>query len=411
METMFAVLLMTVALERAQVHHLGTAGLFGILSTMAHPDDALLYAGLGAALLLDATLRRRLWRYAVPFVIVYLPYFLWRWHYYGDFFPNTYYAKNGDLTYWRQGFIYLAVCGLGTGLATLAPLAGYALWRHPRDLLSRFAFCGIGPYVLYVVRLGGDFMYARLLVPVLVVAALLAQRGIEDILPRSRRALAWSAAALLGLAAVPVHVVKPRDVRWFIADERSWYTVTSVWPEVEFENPGLEERGLALREIEQRGSVVVAEPSIGIVGWVSDAPLLDICGLTDRATAHLPTLARGRPGHEKYAETAYVRSRQVDLSREPLYDAHHKAQTLVRIGHVQFYLREYEPALIALLKAVPGATEPKIASHIDDYIRRASLSRPDSLVEDIRFYEQFYFDVNSDPERHARLLALLSQPS
>ena len=39
--------------------------------------------------------------FSIPFII----YFLWRWNYYGQFFPNTYYLKAGNFTYAYQSYI------------------------------------------------------------------------------------------------------------------------------------------------------------------------------------------------------------------------------------------------------------------------------------------------------------------
>ncbi len=411
METMFATLLMTAALERALLGYLGAAGFLGILSVMAHPDHSVLYAGLGLALAFDTGARRQLWRYGAAFVLLYLPYFAWRWHYYGDFFPNTYYTKNGDLTYWRQGLTYLAVCGLGTGLVTMAPVIAYALWRHRRELLARYALFALVPYLVYVAKIGGDFMYARLIIPVLAVAALLAEQGLADLVTR-RRPARWLAAGLLGLAAVPVYLIPPREFRWYIADERTLYSISDVWPEIIHDDVRLQERAQALKAIaEVDSSLLVAELNIGLTGWESNLRMVDILGLTDRTLAHRPTAERGRPGHEKLADPSYLFSRHVDLSFEALYSPHHEIQTLVAVGNTPFYLRQYDPRIVSLLKQVPGSRGPDMGAMIDEYIRQARLVRPAELEDDIQFFEQFYFSANPDPRRQFQLAGLRGKPT
>src|SRR5207247_2357020 len=43
----------------------------------------------------------------LPFAGVFLPYFLWRWNYYGWLLPNSFYAKTGgDLYQQLRGFFY-----------------------------------------------------------------------------------------------------------------------------------------------------------------------------------------------------------------------------------------------------------------------------------------------------------------
>ena len=59
---------------------------------------------------------------ALPFVVLYVPYFAWRWSYYGDFFPNTYYAKSANLWYFSQGGRYLLISGFSSGLWVARPV-------------------------------------------------------------------------------------------------------------------------------------------------------------------------------------------------------------------------------------------------------------------------------------------------
>ena len=84
LETMFASLLAAIGVERALRGAPLSAGAAGIAATLAHPDHGILYAALGLAIFLDPVGRRGLWRYALPFLLVYLPYFAWRWSYYGE---------------------------------------------------------------------------------------------------------------------------------------------------------------------------------------------------------------------------------------------------------------------------------------------------------------------------------------
>ena len=75
----------------------------------------------------DAERRQKLVRYAVPFVVIYVPYYAWRILYYGDFFPYTYYAKSADQSYFEQGGVYIVGFLIGSGF--LLALPGH---RHTR---------------------------------------------------------------------------------------------------------------------------------------------------------------------------------------------------------------------------------------------------------------------------------------
>ena len=80
--------------------------------------------------------RRLDWReltYLVaPFAILVTAHFLFRYGYYGEWLPNTYYAKHVRPWY-ESGFRYLWAAALETGLYLLLPLAWVALrerWRR-----------------------------------------------------------------------------------------------------------------------------------------------------------------------------------------------------------------------------------------------------------------------------------------
>ena len=86
--------------------HFAVAGLALILATMTRPDGAVFYACAGGIVLVLARRLQR-WRlllsFAAPFLLVYLPYFVWKWSYYGYPLPNTFYAKSASQPFVDQG--------------------------------------------------------------------------------------------------------------------------------------------------------------------------------------------------------------------------------------------------------------------------------------------------------------------
>lgn len=411
METMFTTLLVTLALERAMHRRAGQAGAAGIAAVMAHPDLSILYAGLGAALVLDRQLRRQWWRYGIPFICVYVPYYLWRWHYYGDFFPNTYYAKSGDLTYFRQGVLFLTASGLQTGAYVLAPLAAFSCWRHRDDLISRHAMISLPLYFFYLGKIGGDFMLGRLFVPVMPLLALLAERGVRDLLQDGRRVIAGGSLAALAVVAAPVHLFDPKVLVYGIADERTFYGMISLSP---FHADGLHTRNAELIREGLAGTGVkplLAIGNIGILGYLTELPIIDTIGLTDRTVAHQPLKERGRPGHEKHATPEYLRSRGVVLTDSPLYDVRHAPLTSLRMNGVSMYLGRYDSTLLHALRGRPDVEYLAFDKYLDQYLEKTApgLARAE-LESDVQFFEDYYFSCNDDPARKARVEALQAQP-
>jgi arabinofuranosyltransferase len=149
--------------------------------------------------------------------------------YYGVPFPNTAYAKLGTglsaLDLGRQGLAYLAdsVRRDPLTLAAVAAALGLAGWR--REARGLAVGAGVLLYLLYVVKIGGDFMSGRFLAaPVLGATVLLATARV------SPQAGAAALAGVLALGALPAAspLLSGADYRntalWHgIADERGYY--------------------------------------------------------------------------------------------------------------------------------------------------------------------------------------------
>lgn len=120
------------------------------------------------------------WRAAVvlvvPFGVLVASHYLFRYCYYGEWLPNTYYAKYMHPWY-DMGIRYLAAAVVETGLYLLLPLTILALgreWWARRDLTYALPLLCIGLHMTHVARIGGDhFEYRPLDVywPLLAVPA------------------------------------------------------------------------------------------------------------------------------------------------------------------------------------------------------------------------------------------------
>ena len=100
---------------------------------------------------------------AVPFVVVVAGHYLFRYSYYGEWLPNTYYAKHVRPWY-EAGFRYLGAAALETGLYLLLPLAVVSLvkgWRGRRCLTYALPLLCIVSHAAYIARIGGDHFEYR----------------------------------------------------------------------------------------------------------------------------------------------------------------------------------------------------------------------------------------------------------
>jgi hypothetical protein len=246
---------------------------------------------------------RRLLEFCAPFALVFVPFWLIRWKLYGEFFPNTYYAKSGGSTYVEQGRVYLTHFLATSGAWLALPvflLAGLRTSRSRADTLLRtFTAGGLVLLGTYVYRVGGDFMEHRFLVvtlPLLATSLELTLRAREH-----RRLLPLAAAAFAALA-VTVKPIGPWEKKWHLAAEETFYAVTSLRPlTIESRNFKLAkqlETAFSQSELKPR----FATGCVGFVGYYAGLPITDVYGLTFPRVAKKPIAARGRPGHEKRAD-------------------------------------------------------------------------------------------------------------
>ncbi len=100
---------------------------------------------------------------AGPFVVLIGGHFLARYRYYGEWLPNTYYAKHVGPWY-EAGFRYVWAAAIETGLYLLIPLALVALrgrWREHRDGIYALVLVLVGTHLAYLFEIGGDHFEFR----------------------------------------------------------------------------------------------------------------------------------------------------------------------------------------------------------------------------------------------------------
>lgn len=424
LETMPVAMLVALGMWASTLRHGALwSGLALIAAVMARPDHAVIYGAMALALVAEDLIHRtgnlfaRLqWRrylaYAAPFVLVYVPYFLWRWNAYGDFYPNTYYAKSGMLAYWEHGRVYAWHFLLaGGGWALLAGLLLGAIGgrRSPDETRLRiFALVGVAAFATYVMRVGGDFMQWRFFVPTMPVAAIAAEIGLRwraAELPASKRvrALAFAACCILLTGAVRhVELMKPWTPRWRMMAEHTVYPIRSLFPfeqETSFFTRALEvKRALSDNGLYPR----LAYPFVGMMSYYTKVPIVDLLGLTNERIARKPISRRGTPGHEKLADYEDVMAEGAVLAFHTFQGAEFAAETQVELSGVRFHLLRWDPEFVEGASKVEGAKLPDPAA---DVRRIAERSPREQVVIARSFYRRF---LERHPEREA-LLALLDE--
>ena len=112
---------------------------------------------------ISAKLVRQIAYLVAPFALLVAAHFLFRYAYYGEWLPNTYYAKHVRPWY-ESGFRYLSAAALETGLYILLPLAYLAMharWQTHRDGIYALVLLSVVAHMAYLLPIGGDLFEYR----------------------------------------------------------------------------------------------------------------------------------------------------------------------------------------------------------------------------------------------------------
>jgi hypothetical protein len=350
------------------------------------------------------------------------PYMAWRLTYFGEFWPNTFYAKSAQLAWWDQGWHYVrlfftrywmllpAFLVLPVWLAL--PMQAYAALGGRRTLqmaLLATAFAVV--YTLYVMRVGGCFMFARLLVPTVPFYLLLIELALAQVALVHRGLAMLFAVALPILMAGSLPPVSATERPYGIADEWAYY------------NDGLLAQQDRLAEVldhyfEDLPVTVAFLGAEARVMYKGEVPVAieSTTGLTDRVIARQPLAERGWVGHEKPAPLDYLigerRAHFAFSARAPEFLGLDQRIPQARIGLDEFegFILHWDPELMAELER-RGADVPDFEQQLDvlveglDGLDRGQIER---AYDGLRL---FYFDRVDDPVREQPIRAFLGLPA
>ncbi|NOY26753.1 MAG: hypothetical protein GXP62_12845 [Oligoflexia bacterium] len=298
LETTFFAMLVTLGVdlslrESAAPQRPPWSALVLALAALTRPEGLLVYALCqGLRLLLERRLPspRQRWGW-VLFAVIVGSQLAFRLHYYGEWLPNTFYAKaSTGPAVWLRGLRYLLEWLLGhpvMGTLALVGAVRVALGggAAPGRGAARLVVGVVVVWLTYVVSVGGDFkVSARFVLPIVGLIACLAAVELRALVGTRRRLLLPLAAVLyLGLDAVP----------WLWRGKA----------ECAFRASWVQDRldvGTWLRE-SFPPDTLIAVHSVGALPYASGLPTVDLWGLNDAhiARVHPPHMGSGMAGHEK----------------------------------------------------------------------------------------------------------------
>ena len=280
------------------------------------PDGVIFAAvGLAASWFLnpDVSIRRRLAltsSLALPLMVGGATLAAFKLRYYGDLFPTAFYAKSASDPYYGQGLFYVGLYLAKNWI--ILPLVLFLTFLNFRkrsallrktNLILLAAFFG---FVAYVAHSGGDFMFARRLLPAMPFLFLV----LEDLLLSiPGRLLQTGILAFTVLAACfpyPIYPKEPHFIRG-IANEPAFYSPP-------FIDARQAQARVAARALAGAPVRAVFEASMCMFGYYSDLPYLaESHGLTQYSLAKKPLTTRGRVGHEKSVDDQWATENNIHL--------------------------------------------------------------------------------------------------
>lgn len=417
LETSFATGLITLGFVilisgKTRLSHL-FAGVVLVAAVLARPDAMIFYLmSLPYIFLKDKKPTANILMYLSPLLVIYVPYWIVRFSYYGYPFPNTYYAKSAYLSWYSQGFEYLWLYVKTYYILFLIPIiliitlpkfiSTYLKeksFSRPSDRAILLGILFILPYMFYVARVGGDFMFARFLIPVTPVCFFFLESSISLL---SRNNLVRYVVALLIIVTVIFRwnqFVPEIAIINGIANERSHY------------------KSRAVKQAQIDGAKLYVclngyDVTVGFFGtkamliYYSQLPSAIECntGLTDEYIAHQPIAKRGRPGHEKNVPEEYLFERKINFIFRgtevlPLRS--------ISFDGVKATIVTYENEVMEKLLANRKIKFMHIPSFLDGMFESNESPSRKQLQSSYDFFKRYYFDNNTDTLRQQKFISLL----
>jgi hypothetical protein len=409
------------------------AGFFICLGLLTRPDVMLILLFLNLLLVIKnlisktnfIDLIKTHFLFNPSVIIIYIPYFLWRYNYYGFIFPNTYYNKLGYEDAFAQGFFYIWMyfkCHFTSFLIFIPFISLYPLIRkygvkefilkkEYSPLLTALSLI-LGYLIFFVAKVGGDFMYARFMIPCVpfIYFTIFYSLFLIDL-----KHLNTILFVILSFTLVETSI---RTDMFFepdgkggktllipegIADERYCYLYCLNTDREVKQGIELNER---LKNVNYKALIFGAQARFAYYADFSYCQ--DYFGLTDTLIAHSEIKERGRIGHEKHGTIDYFESKNINFSfnADPLKEDNYRlAQIDLPSGPVSMEIITYDNLIIEKFVHNLGKDFHYInfPNYLDSYITHTlpTIKSYDQLNIKYQKFYVYYFKNNNDKQRES----------
>ncbi len=242
----------------------------------------------------------------LPLVTIVGIWMAWKLSYYGNILPNTFYLKASSITSVGRGLNYLYVFlnsyFLWPFLAAGIFFGNHLLKKENRTLLPLAALTLL--WILYVLKVGGDFMEFRMLVPVMPAAFILIVRLLLETKPILQT---------LGIAVMLAGTIH-HQTTFTYSVENGIEPVGDLYGHIKDEDKNWAGIGKTLgRTLGYDTSVTVATTAAGAIPYYSRLGAIDMLGINDPWVARNGIFIGTTPGHQRIAPFSYLVERGANL--------------------------------------------------------------------------------------------------
>lgn len=422
------------------------SGLFLCLALLTRPDTILIVFLANLLFVCNLLFQRKeivkiiktLLFFNLAVILIYIPYFLWRYNYYGFLFPNTYYDKLGNESFYSKGFQYIwlyfkphfvSILAFILPLFIIFPLVKNKFKNNLKEFLKdnwNAAFLVSVKIVLlylifFVAKVGGDFMYARFIIPIAPFIYFIIFYSIVKLVKPKNINIVLAVLVLASFieTTIRMDVFKKTDesgkeiITWNgdVSDER--YVYTTFYPmqkEIDM--------GKALHNcFEGIDARMLIKGGQACMGYEANFSYIqEFHGLTDTLIAHSKVEHRERIGHEKHGTIDYFESKNINFvfpihARPITKDTFRYARINFAPYQISTEILTYDTKIITQLKAKLGENflYTDFPAYLDNYIAtKLPTVSYDKLKADYDNFNLYYFKHNDDKEREKIFTAALT---
>jgi hypothetical protein len=419
--SLFALLVVTGLLLASRRHarprRLALAGAILVAAVATRPDGVIfaVVAVVGAWLVNDDLYPRERFNLVATLVLPLgaggLALAVFKLLYYGDLFPTAFYSKSALDPYYTQGLYYIYLFFeknwflLPLVLTVIAlAIAGRGRPRPPFTRTHGVLLAAFLVFTAYVAHSGGDFMFARRLIPALPLLFIV----VEDLITALG---GWPVrAAVAALVAVgvalpyPIYATPTERLRG-VANEPAYYTA----PLVELRRA---QARVAARVLGGAPVRAMYEGGMCMFGYYSGLPYLaEMTGLTQYSLAKAPLEARGHVGHEKVASPQWMTDHDIHFifaQQPPDPQAGARVDEIVFGGILKARIWTYVDAIMDPLRGHPDVRFVPIEGTLREAQRHIETASPEEAQRIYAVLQRYYFQA-AGPEKKPLADALLKR--